>query len=173
MKRVLALVVVTAVVATSGGATASAPWVVRLGKGAGPWRIGMRLAVRPGLVAIERHPENDSAFGCTAWSRIDFYRDVRVAWVFAPNARHSVLADVATSRIGDRSAEGFVVGKTRLSTVLRRHPQRPRYPRWPGSLGVTELTVERKTGEESSAWLDYWFDAANVLAAIETGIGGC
>jgi hypothetical protein len=31
----------------------------------------------------------------------------------------------------------------------------------------------KQTGDESAAWLDYWFDAANTLAAIETGAGGC
>src|SRR5712691_5441833 len=124
-----ALALAAVLAATTACASRSAPWTVRLGKGAGPWRIGMKLAVRPGLVAIERHPENDSAVGCTSWSRIDFYRDVRVAWQFSPNARRSALVDVATSRIGDRSAEGFVVGRTRLSTVLRRHPQRPQHPR--------------------------------------------
>jgi hypothetical protein len=160
-------------VVAADGVTAPNVWVAQLGKGAGPWRIGMPLVVRRGLVATERFPENDTRSGCTSWSRIDHYRDVRVAWQFSPDAAHSDLVDVATSRRGDRSEDGFTVGLTPLRAVLARHHGRTEHPRYSGSLGLTLVTVERSLGDESSAWLKYWFDASNTLTALETGTGGC
>jgi hypothetical protein len=151
----------------------SHPRTVRLGKGAGPWRIGMSLVVRPGLVATERFPANDGGAGCTSWSRIDYYRGLRVAWQFAPDAKHSSLVDIATMSPGDRSGDGFVIGKTRIGSVLARYPQHPQRPRYDGSLGLTLLVVEKSTGQEMSSVLKFWFDSTNVLTAIETGIAGC
>ena len=144
---------------------------IRLGRGLGPWTIGMRLKTAPGLQRTERHPERAGP-GCTLGAatapRIDYYPGLRLSW---QNGR---LTNVATRRAGDRSGDGFTVGTSRFPAVRKAHP-RARISRRAGryNLGRTALVIVRKTGYE--AWKDftYWFDARGVLRALETGEGGC
>jgi hypothetical protein len=85
---------------------------------------------------------------------------LRVAWRPATQ-KHLVLLDVATSRAGDHSADGFVVGVSRLGAVRARHAGiAVATGRGPLSLGARSLTLTRRTGKETFAALVYWFDAA-------------
>jgi hypothetical protein len=87
---------------------------------------------------------------------------------------HLSLIDVATTRAGDRTADGLVVGASRLADVRRRHPHAVfRYAKGPLALGTRSLTMSRPTGKETFAALVYWFDARGVLSGLESLAGGC
>jgi hypothetical protein len=178
MRRTLVL----AVVALACSAASAAPQdgsTIRLGRGIGPWRLGQDLVVRPGLLRTVRYPENDGP-GCTLGpetaSRIDWYRGLRVSWsgVGVPSIKRPFLSDVATTRRGVRSGNGFVIGRSTLRAVRAAH-FRARVERGRGrfALGRTSLTVSRKTGYEAWNYFTYWFDRAGRLAALQTGAGGC
>jgi hypothetical protein len=108
-----------------------------------------------------------------AATRIDHYLGVRVAWRDVGRGRLRLI-DVATSRAGDRSSDGFVVESSRRGDVRRRHPGAAvAYGKGPLALGATSLTVLRRTGKEGFSTLVYWFDARGVLTALETFAGGC
>jgi len=84
------------------------------------------------------------------------------------------LIDVATTRAGDRSGDGFVVGSSPIRQVRHRHEgARFAYGTRPLALGATSLTLFRRTGKETFATLVYWFDARGVLTALEALAGGC
>lgn len=163
-------------VAAPGSADLSANQVVRLGRGMATWRIGMPLRTEPGLVRSERHRENDGP-GCTAppasASRIDYYRGIRLSWSFY--GRKTALAEVATSRAGDRSGVGFEIGRSTFRQVRSRYRSaaisRNHVGRY--ALGRVELVVYQRTGYESGKYLEYWFDARGRLVAIATGVSGC
>jgi hypothetical protein len=166
--------IVSLVMLVAAGSAAAG--TVTIGKGLPPWKLGQRYAVRPGLVRSERFPAN-SGPGCVptvgSASRIDYYRGLRVAW--RSNSRGRLyLIDVATSRAGDRSADGFVVGLSTRGAVQRRHPvARLSYTRGPLALGAASITILRRTGKETFDTLVYWFDAQGTLTALETFAGGC
>jgi hypothetical protein len=152
---------------------------IRLGQGLGSWRIGQRPVVRPGRVRSERYRANDGP-GCSSGpetaSRIDYYRGVRVSWsgFRVPWIKGGFLSDVATSRAGDASGDGFVIGESTLGAVRAAHfHARLTRPRRRFVLGRTALTVHRRTGDESFSYFTYWFDRAGMLVALQTGIGGC
>ena len=111
--------------------------------------------------------------GPASASRIDYYRGLRVGWRPGP-AKHPRLFDVATSRAGDHSADGFVIGVSRLGAVRAGHAGIP-VPtgRGPLSLGARSLTLTKRTGKETFAALVYWFDTRGLLTALETYAGGC
>ncbi|MFL5931385.1 MAG: hypothetical protein ACJ75P_09015 [Gaiellaceae bacterium] len=76
---------------------------------------------------------------------------------------------IATSRNGDRSAIGFVIGKSTRDDVRRRYP---------GLMvsshrGGSTVFVYHRTGYESGEHLTYSFNAARRLVGLETGVGGC
>jgi len=55
---------------------------ITLGRGVGPWRLGQKLRVAPGLVRSERSPQNDGPgcdLGPPSASRIDYYRTLRLS----------------------------------------------------------------------------------------------
>jgi len=163
-------VVVAALAGAAGAAT------VTQGKGMPPWRLAQTYVRRPGLVRSLRQA-SPYGTGCvpnvSAATRIDYYRGVRTAWVPGSD-RKLRLFDVATSRAGDRSADGFVIESSERSAVRRRHPGAVSgYGKGPLSLGETSLTVLRRTGKETFTTLVYWFDARGVLAALEAFTGGC
>jgi hypothetical protein len=109
----------------------------------------------------------------SAAARIDYYRGLRVAWVRGARAKLR-LFDVATSRAGDRSADGFVIESSRRGAVHERHPgAASAFGKGPLALGATSLTVFRHAGKETFTTLVYWFDARGVLTALETLAGGC
>jgi hypothetical protein len=129
-----------------------------------------------GLVRSVRQKSPYGA-GCVpnvaAARRIDYYRGLRVAWVPGTGGKLR-LFDVATSRAGDRSADGFVIEQSTRGAVRRHHPAATSaFGKGPLSLGASSLTVFRHTGKETFTTLVYWFDAGGVLSALETFAGGC
>ena len=177
--RLLALAALGLTVAAAGGAPAASAETIRLGRGIGAWRLEMTRVVRPGLLRSIRYPRNIGP-GCTLGpqtaSRIDFYRGLRLSWlgIAAEARRPPFLSDVATTRAGDQSGDGFVIGKSRLQAVRRAHPRgdltraRDRF-----ALGHTSLRITRVTGYEAFVYLVYWFDRSGTLRALQTGAGGC
>jgi Tol biopolymer transport system component len=149
--------------------------VMRLGRGVAAWKIGARRRVRRDFLRSERHRRNDLG-GCVAGpetaSLIDYYVGFRVSSV--KGRRGFIVFDVSTSRAGDRSSHGFVIGQSRLRSVRARFPRalvsrrQSRYV-----LGKTSLWVYRRTGYESSEYLAYWFDGQGMLVALQTGESGC
>ncbi len=164
-----------AVLALAAPGTAAAGTVTP-GKGLPPWKLGQRYAVRSGLVRSQRVAANGGP-GCvssaSSATRIDFYRGLRVAWNADSHGR-LYLVDVATSRAGDRSADGFVVAASTRSAVRRKHPGATvSYAQGPLALGASSLTVIHRTGKETFDELVYWFDAQGTLTALEALAGGC
>jgi hypothetical protein len=149
---------------------------VTLGRGMPPWKLGRSYVQGPGLVRSERIPANarpGCAPGVGSASRIDYYRGLRVAWRSNGHG-HLYLVDVATSRAGDRSSDGFVISVSTRGAVSRRHPgARVSFRRGPLSLGPSSITVLKRTGKETFDTLVYWFDARGVLTALEAFAGGC
>jgi hypothetical protein len=97
----------------------------------------------------------------------------RTGWR-STSRKHLYLIDVATTRAGDRSKEGFVVGSSRLAAVRRRHPDLPLgYASDRFALGTRSLTVIRRSSKETFVSLVYWFDARGVLNAFELYTSGC
>ena len=177
--RASALALAAASAAVLLSASGVSAGTIRIGRGIDAWRLGQKLELAPGLVRFERHRENDR-YGCdlgprTA-SRIDYYPGLRLSWRGLGSPASLYLMDVATTRAGDRSATGFVIGQSRLAQVRARHPSarlsrpghRDRY-----ALGTAALTLTRATGDETWDDLTYWFDAAGKLVAIQAGAGGC
>jgi hypothetical protein len=147
-----------------------------IGRGLPPWLLGQRYIQRPGLVHSDRYSRS-SGIGCIAGpasaGRIDYYRGLWVAWRLGP-AKRLALFDVATSRAGDHSADGFVVGVSRLGAVRARHAGiAVATGRGPLSLGARSLTLTKRTGKATFVALVYWFDARGVLTALETYAAGC
>ncbi len=84
------------------------------------------------------------------------------------------LVDVATSRAGDRSSDGFVVAVSTRGAVRSKHPGATlSYAQGPLALGSSSLTVIHRTGKETFDELVYWFDAQGTLTALEALAGGC
>ena len=106
---------------------------------------------------------------------VDWYRDgVRTSWkAYGPDPRLRLI-DVATTRRGDRSPEGFVVGRSSLRAVRARVPRaKLMHPEGSLILGPTLLSVTKVVGYDN--WVDYgfWFDRRGRLVALETDRGGC
>jgi hypothetical protein len=164
-----------AVLALAAPGTAAAGTVTP-GKGLPPWTLGQRYAVRSGLVRSQRIAANGGP-GCvssaSSAARIDFYRGLRVAWSADSHGR-LYLVDVATSRAGDRSTDGFVVAISTRRAVRRKHPGLAvSSAQGPLALGSSSLTVIHRTGKETFDELVYWFDAQGTLTALEALAGGC
>ena len=149
---------------------------MRLGIGLGPLRIGARRVVYGELFRTERHRENDRG-GCSGSppldSFVDYYDGRRLGYIFS--FRHATFLDtIATTRIGDRTAVGFALGRATLAQVRRRYPhaellhERARY-----FLGATQLRVSVTTGEEAWKAITYSFDRRERLIELETAVGGC
>lgn len=159
-------------VASAGAGT------IRLGQGLDGWRLGQRYEQRPGLVRSVRYPGNEAP-GCDVGpqsaARIDYYRGgVRLAWRGLGTRRSMYLIDVATVRRGDRSGDGFVIGRSRLRDVRRAHPRAALASgRGPFRLGRLSLTLTRKAGEEAWVSFTYWFGLGGRLVGLETLRGGC
>ena len=158
-------------------APAAVAGTITLGKGLGPWRLGQKYRQGTRLLRSDRYPANDAP-GCDLGPRsaslIDYYPGLRLAWRGGRKRQSLYLIDVATSRTGDRSGDGFIVGHNRLGDVRRVHPKVPvDHPRNPFALGRSAVTLIRKTGDETWISFTYWFDAHGVLAALETQAAGC
>jgi hypothetical protein len=160
---VVALLLVPIAAAAPSGMT------MQLGHGLGPYRIGMERVVYPGLVKTIRQRENDGP-GCSGGfvqdSYVDVYRGFRLGYALGDR---TFLDTIATTRKGDRTSLGYVIGRSTLADVRRRYP-RAHLSR---HLGGSTLTIFHRTGYESGAQLTYGFDATGRLVRLETGIGGC
>ena len=176
MRKVFLLAIALCVSVPAAGAELAPNQTFFLGRGVPHWRIGTEFRTEPDLVRFERHPKNDGG-GCVAGpvlaSRIDYYPGVRLSWYFYDG--HRSLLEVATRRSGDRSAVGFVIGQARFRQVRARYPRADVVRRKLGRyrLGRFELVVYHRTGYESGRYMEYWFRADGVLAALATGESGC
>lgn len=175
----LALVVILATstdLSSAGVNRGTAPFVVQLGKRVGPWVIGGRYKRAAGLIRSELHPENADG-GCIAGPitavRIDYYRGMRLSWVDFYKGGLGLI-DAATTRVGDHTSKGLVIGRHTLRDARRLYPQADlRAQRDAYDLGSKTLTAYRSTGEEAGIYLIMWFDTADRLVALQTGTGGC
>jgi hypothetical protein len=165
-----------ALTATSAGssqqATAAArPMTMQLGRGLGPYRIGMRRAIHANLVRTIRQPENDGP-GCSGGfiqdSYVDVYPGLRLGYAPGLDGKGS-LDTIATTRRGDRTSLGYAIGTATLVDVRKRYPK----VRLSRHRGGSELSLYRQTGEESGASLVYGFNASGTLIRLQTGVGGC
>ena len=149
---------------------------MRLGIGLGPLRIGARRVVYGELVRTERHRENDRG-GCSGSppldSFVDYYDGRRLGYVFSAHGA-TFLDTIATTRIGDRTAAGFAVGRAVLAQVRRRYPHaRTLHEHGRYFLGATQLRVSVTTGDETWKSVTYSFDGRGRLIELETAVGGC
>ncbi len=177
MKRTLAIAAVA--VLAAGAAAAAHAATIRLGVGTERWRLAAAGYERgTGLVRSQRFRINDQQ-GCpqgpgTA-SIVDTYRDgQRVAWRAVGRDKRLQLIDVATTRKGDRTGEGFTIGTSTIADVRRRHPTADvLHPTGVLTLGKTLVSITRVTGYESWIDLGLWFDGRGRLVALEVDAGGC
>jgi hypothetical protein len=150
---------------------AKRPYVMQLGRGLGPFRVGRRRTIFTGLIKEIRHEENDAP-GCSGGfpqdSFVDVYRRIRLGYASTFEGT-TYLDTVATIRPGDGTSLGFVIGSSTLAEVRKRY----RSLRVSRHVGGSTLLVRHRTGYESSAYLEYAFDAAGKLVRLETGVGGC
>jgi hypothetical protein len=142
-----------------------------MGRGVPPWTLGQKRVVKPSIERTESHPENNQpgcVSGLTSASRIDHYP----YWVVGILGGH--VFDITTSRPGDRSTDGFVIGEARFRAVRAKHPRAHvgTGAGDPFAFGNTVMVVFRSTGYESGITLRYWF-AADRLVALSTGFTGC
>ena len=150
---------------------AARPYVMQLGRGLGPYRIGMPRTIFGGLMKAIRHRENDAG-GCSGGflqdSFVDVYRGVRLGYLIAFDGR-TYLDTIATTRPGDRTSLGFVIGKSTLLQVREAFPKL----KVSRHLGGSTLSLYHRTGYEAGAHLRYSFNATGTLVRLETGVGGC
>jgi hypothetical protein len=179
VRALLAIVVAAGLAAGIAAGASARPATIRLGVGTERWKLAAAGYVRaPGLVASRRFRVNEQ-HGCprgpgTA-SIVDTYRDgQRVAWRAVGDDGRLQIIDVATTRAGDRTGEGFVVGRSTIVDVRRRHPTaQVLHPAGVLTLGRTLVSITRVTGYESWIDLGYWFDGRGRLVALEVDAGGC
>jgi hypothetical protein len=153
--------------------------VLTIGRGLGTtWRLESPYRLDPQRARTRHYAVNDNnacAQGPGTAAQVDWYRGgVRVAWKAYGNSSGLRLIDVATTRGGDRSPEGFVVGKATLREVRARLPKaKLLHPVGSLILGPTLLSITKVTGYDN--WVDYgfWFDRQGRLMALETDRGGC
>jgi hypothetical protein len=143
---------------------------MQLGRGLGPYRIGMRRVVQEDLLRTVRQRENDGP-GCSGGfvqdSFVDVYPGLRLGYGF--DGDRTYLDTIATTRRGDRTSLGYAIGTATLTDVRKRYP-RLKLRR---HLGGTTLSIFHRTGYESGAHLEYGFDSAGRLVRLQTGVGGC
>lgn len=179
MKALLAIVVAVGLAGLAAADAAARPATIRLGVGTERWKLATAGYVRaPGLVR-SRHFKLNEQHGCpqgpgTA-SIVDTYRDgQRVAWRAVGDDSRLQIIDVATTRRGDRTGEGFTVGTSTIADVRGRHPTAAvLHPAGILALGRTLVSITRVTGYNSWIDLGYWFDGRGRLVALEVDAGGC
>ena len=150
---------------------AERPMTMQLGRGLGPYRIGMRRVVYDNRVRTIRQPENDGpgcAGGFAQDAYVDVYPGLRLGYGPGLDGK-GYLDTIATTRRGDRTSVGYAIGVATLADVRRRYPK----VRLARHRGGSTLSLYRQTGEESGASLVYGFNASGRLVRLETGVGGC
>jgi hypothetical protein len=149
---------------------AARPMTMQLGRGLGPYRIGMDRIVFENRIRTIHRPENGT--GCSGGFVQDVHVDVYVGLRlgYGPGVDGKGFLDtIATTRRGDRTSFGYAIGVATLADVRKRYP-RVRLSRHPGG---SSLSIFHQTGYESGAHLEYDFDASGRLVRLETGVGGC
>jgi hypothetical protein len=178
---VIRLVVLAAACLAAAGASSvagaahdaddSRPMTMQLGRGLGPYRIGMRRVVHPNLVRTIRQRGNDGP-GCSGGfvqdSFVDVYPGLRLGFGFDDGER-TYLDTIATTRRGDRTSLGHAIGSATLGDVRKRYPK----AKVRRHLGGSTLSIFHRTGYESGAHLEYGFDSSRKLVRLQTGVGGC
>ena len=113
---------------------------MQLGRGLGPYRIGMRRAVHANLVRTIRQPENDGP-GCSGGfiqdSYVDVYPGLRLGYGPGLDGK-GYLDTIATTRRGDRTSLGYAIGHATPADVRKRI-------RRSGSRGTWEAASSRST----------------------------
>ncbi len=177
MRTTLAIAAAAALAAATGAAAQAA--TIRLGVGTERWKLAAAGYERgSGLVRSQRFTINKHQ-GCpqgpgTA-SIVDTYRNgQRVAWRAVGADKRLQIIDVATTRKGDRTGEGFTIGRSTIVDVRRRHATAAvLHPKGVLILGRTLVSITRITGYESWVDLGLWFDGRGRLVALEVDAGGC
>ena len=120
----------------------------------------------PGLLRSQRYRKNDGP-GCSRGpetaARVDDYRGLRLSWsgLGVEWIKKPYLSDVAASRPGDCSGDGFVIGESTFRQVRAAHARGDvTHPRGRFALDRTALTLTRRTGYETFNYFTYWSDRA-------------
>jgi hypothetical protein len=144
---------------------------MQLGRGLGPYRLGMQRVEHPGLIRTVRQRQNDAG-GCSGSYQLDSYIDVyaglRLGYVLGTD-RKAYLDVISTTRAGDRTSLGYAIGKSTLRDVRHRYP----HLKLRRHRGGSTLSVVLRTGYESGEDLTYSFDARQRLVGLSTSVGGC
>jgi hypothetical protein len=155
-----------------GNSGAEAPrrgMTMQLGRGLGPYRIGAQRYNARGLIRTIRQP---NAAGCSGTFAQDAFVDVfprlRLGYIFTFQG-DAYLDTIATTRTGDHTSLGYTIGRSTFAQLRSRYPG----ARISKHLGGSTLTLDHQTGYETWSYLRYSFNARNVLAGLETGVGGC
>jgi hypothetical protein len=153
-------------------------FVAVLGTRVGPWRINQPYDQRPGLLRRQTFRRNFGP-GCVAGpalaALIEWYDGLRLSW-YDDGKGGFFLADVATTRQGDRTSKGLIIGTSTLAAARKMYGQAARLILTPAntwSFGTSELSLYQQTGYESGRYLDLWFNRNAVLVAIAAGASGC
>jgi hypothetical protein len=179
-RRAATLIVFAASLALAAAASGSlAGQTMRLGRGLGPWHLGMKRTVAKGLQrSVANRP---TGMGCLTAvlpenaSLVDDYPGLRLGWTGDRKSGFRLL-DVASTKAGDRTDAGFVVGTSTLAQVRKRYPKaHPQTPTaWHGTkLGSRVVVVYFPKGAEFGDNMLYWFDGGGLLRVIETNNSGC
>jgi hypothetical protein len=153
--------------------------VLELDRGLGAtWLLGSPYRLAPGRARTAHYTINSGnacPHGPGTAATVDWYRNgVRTAWKAFGASPQLRLIDVATTRRGDSSPEGFVVGRSTFAGVHARLPRaKILHPVGSLILGSTLLSVTRVTGYDNWADYGFWFDRRGRLVALETDRGGC
>lgn len=137
----------------------------------GPWKLGVPYRKSEGLTRSRLVPSQtvgDDGGTCTfPPARQDWYGGIKLFWRDWPRAPK--LWSVVTTRKGDRSADGFVIGTAKMAAARKRYGTGVTEFRDPGALGRWELYL-RGPGRTYS---QLWFDARGMLRALTAGYWGC
>jgi hypothetical protein len=97
---------------------------IRMGRRLGPYRIGMERRIFEGLIRTIRQPRNDGP-GCSGGfvqdSYVDVYPGLRLGYVVGFDGRR-FLDTIATSRKGDRTSVGLMIGRSTRADIVDAIP---------------------------------------------------
>jgi len=168
------LILLAALAAPS--AVAGGDHLVVPGTRVGPWHLGMRYFELPHLLRRERRPENLEASGCSAGigtaAEIDHYAGLRLSWEGA-TFRKLYLNAIDTTRAGDHTARGLVIGRSTLADARALYPHAGVDRAYKDDLGAKVMRVSWSTGYESGYFLSLGFNARGRLVALGTWNSSC
>jgi hypothetical protein len=147
------------------------PMTMQLGRGLGPYRLGMHRVILDNRVRTIRQRQNDGP-GCSGGfiqdSYVDVYPGLRLGYALGFDGK-TYLDTIATTRRGDRTSFGYAIGTATLADVRRKYPK----VKLSRHLGGSTLSLYHQTGDEVGASLEYGFNASGRLVRLLTGVGGC